>query len=69
MESRSLPRLDRDPDCHKNLITCSYYHPKLLHKVSLQSIYNFLSNVAKRQTDTHYREHNLEGDIKSYEWI
>ena len=40
-----------DPDRYQNLITCSFYHPGPLHKISAQCIDNFLSNVANRQTD------------------
>ena len=35
---------DRDPN--HNLISSSLYHPGPLHKISLQSVPNFLSNVA-----------------------
>ena len=45
------PRLDPDPVCHQNLITCSFYHSGPLHKISLQSVHNFLSNVDNRQRD------------------
>ena len=37
------------PDHHQNLIS-SLYHPGPLHKISSQSVHNFLSNV-HRQTD------------------
>ena len=47
---KPLQRPDRDPDCHKNLITCSLYHPGPLLKISWQFIENFLSNVASKQT-------------------
>ena len=40
-----------DPDLHQNLISSSLYHPTPLHKISLQSVYNFLSNAAYKQTD------------------
>ena len=40
----------KDPDCHKILIS-SLYHPEPLHKISLQSAHNVLSNVAYKQTD------------------
>ena len=39
-----------DPDCHQNLISSSLYDPKRLPKISLQSVHDFLSNVAHRQT-------------------
>ena len=35
-----------DPDHHQNLISSSVYHPKPLHKISLQSVHKFWSNVA-----------------------
>ena len=37
------------PDHHQNLISSSYSGP--LHKISSQSVHNFLSNVVHRQTD------------------
>ena len=40
-----------DPELHQILITCFFYHPGRLSKMSSQSVYNFLSNVANRQTD------------------
>ena len=40
-----------DPDQQQNFITCFFYHPRPLHGILLQSICNFLSNVANRQTD------------------
>ena len=39
------------PDHHQNLISSSLYYPGPLHKVSSQSVHNFLSNVVHRQTD------------------
>ena len=50
---KSPPRPDHDPDCHHNLITCSFYSPGPLHEISLQSVHNFLStgNVANKQTN------------------
>ena len=38
------------PDHHQNLISSSLYYPGPLHKISSQSVYNFLSNVVHRQT-------------------
>ena len=35
----------------QNLISSSLYYPGPLHKISSQSIHNFLSNVVHRQTD------------------
>ena len=50
------------PDHHQNLISCSLYYPGPLHKISSQSIHNFLSNVVHRQTDKltnqRYQKHN-----------
>ena len=43
--------MDRDPDHHQNLIICFFYHPELLHKISLQSVHNVVNNAANRQTD------------------
>ena len=36
---------------HQNLISSPLYYPGPLHKVSAQSVHNFLSNVVHRQTD------------------
>ena len=38
-------------DHHQNLISSSLYHPGPLHKISLQSVDNFLRNVVHRQTN------------------
>ena len=38
-----------DPDCYKNLIISLLYHFRALHKISLQSVHNFLSNIAYKQ--------------------
>ena len=54
-------------DHHQNLISSSLYYPGPLHKISLQSIHNFLSDVVHRQTDRQtnrqtnqrYQKHNL----------
>ena len=37
-------------DQHQNVISSSLYYPGPLHKISLQSVLNFLSNVVHRQT-------------------
>ena len=39
------------PDHHQNLISSSLYYPGPLHKISSQSVHNFLSNVVHRPTD------------------
>ena len=39
------------PDHHQNLISSSLYYSGAVHKISSQSVYNFLSNVVHRQTD------------------
>ena len=39
------------PDHHQNLISSLLYYPGPLHKISSQSVHNFLSNVVHRQTD------------------
>ena len=36
---------------YQTLITSSLYYPKPLHKISSQSVYNFLSNVVHKQTN------------------
>ena len=51
------------PDHHQNVISSSLYYPGPLHKISSQSVHNFLSNVVHRQTNKQtnqrYRKHNL----------
>ena len=39
------------PDHHQNLISSFFYYSGPLHKISSQSVHNFLSNVAHRQTN------------------
>ena len=39
------------PDHHQNLISSSLYYSGPIHKISSQSVYNFLSNVVHRQTN------------------
>ena len=39
------------PDHDQNLISSSLYYSGPLHKISSQSVHNFLSNVVHRQTD------------------
>ena len=57
-----------DPDNCQSLITCLLFHSGSLHKISLQSVYNFLNNIANIQTDrktdkrTSYRKYNLLGE-------
>ena len=40
-----------DPDHSQNLISTLLSHPRPIHKISLQFIHNFLSNVVYKQTD------------------
>ena len=40
-----------NPDHHQNLISSSLYYSGPIHKISSQSVHNFLSNVVHRQTD------------------
>ena len=53
------------PDHHQNLISSSLYYPGPLHKISSQSVHNFLSNIVHRQTNKQnrqtkrYQKHNL----------
>ena len=51
------------PDHHQNLISSFLYYSGPLHKISSQSVHNFLSNVVHRQTDKltnqRYQKHNL----------
>ena len=39
------------PDHHQNLISSFLYYSEPLHKISSQSVHNFLSNVVHRQTN------------------
>ena len=39
------------PDHHQNLISSYLYYSGPVHKISSQSVHNFLSNVVHRQTD------------------
>ena len=52
-----------NPDHHQNLISSSLYYSGPIHKISSQSVHNFLSNVVHRQTDRQtyqrYQKHNL----------
>ena len=57
-ERKSRPRPNRDLRRHQNLITCFYYHHEPLNKISSESIYNFLSNVATKQTDKCLQKHS-----------
>ena len=51
------------PDHHQNLISSSLYYKRPLHKISSQSVNNFLSNVVHRQTD---RQTNGTKNITSF---
>ena len=59
------------PDHHQNLISSSLYYSGPVHKISSQSVHNFLTNVVQRQTDRQtnqrYQKHNLlcQGGNKS----
>ena len=59
------------PDHHQNLISSSLYYSGPVHKISSQSVHNFLSNVVhrqtNRQTNQRYQKHNLlcQGGNKS----
>ena len=54
------------PDHHQNLISSSLYYSGPVHKISSQSVHNFLSNVVHRQnkqtdrqTNQRYQKHIL----------
>ena len=53
-----------DPDRHQNLITCCFYHPRRLHKISSQSVDNLLSNVTNRQNKD--KQTNATENITSF---
>ena len=63
------------PDHHQNLISSSLYYSGPVHKISSQSVHNFLSNVVHRknrqtdrQTNQRYQKHNLlcQGGNKAF---
>ena len=43
--------ISQGPDRHQNVISSSLYHPGPLHKFSLQSVNNYLSNASSKQTN------------------
>ena len=45
------------PDHHQNLISSSLYYSGPVHKISSQSVHNFLSNVVHRQTNKQTDRH------------
>ena len=50
------------PDHHQNLISSYLYYSGPVHKISSQSVHNFLSNVHRqtnKQTNQRYQKHNL----------
>ena len=55
------------PDHHQNLISSSLYYSGPVHKISSESVHNFLRNVVHRQTNKQtdrqtnqrYQKHNL----------
>ena len=51
------------PDHHQNLISSSLYYSGPVHKISSQSVHNFLSNVVQRQTN---RQTNATKNITSF---
>ena len=54
-------------DHHQNLSNSSMYYPGALHKISSQSVHNFLSNVVHRQTDRKTnRQTNATKNITSF---
>ena len=61
----------RIPRSKPNLISSSLYYPGLLHKISSQSVHNFLSNVVHGQTDkqTNQRYQNITSFAKEVKII
>ena len=51
------------PDHHQNLISSYLYYSGPIHKISSQSVHNFLSNVVHRQTN---RQTNATKNITSF---
>ena len=57
---------EEDPDRYQNIIS-SFYHPRLLQRISLQSIHRFFSNAAHKQKDRHLDEQfNTRENIISF---
>ena len=55
------------PDHHQNLISSYLYYSGPVHKISSQSVRNFLSNVVHRQTDRQTdRQTNATKNITSF---
>ena len=55
------------PDHHQNVISSSLYYPGPLHKISSQSVHNFLSNVVHKQTNKQTdRQTNATKNITSF---
>ena len=55
------------PDHHQNLISSSLYYSGPVHKISSQSVHNFLSNVVHRQTNKQTnRQTNAAKNITSF---
>ena len=56
-------RIPRSPPKFNQFFIVDPYYPRPLHKISSQSVHNFLSNVVHRQTNKqtnqHYQKHNL----------
>ena len=68
------------PDHHQNLISSALYYSGPVHKISSQSVHNFLSNVVHRQTNKQtdrqtnqrYQKHNLlcqGGNDTNYKFV
>ena len=55
------------PDHHQNLISSYLYYSGPVHKISSQSVHNFLSNVVHRQTNKQTdRQTNATKNITSF---
>ena len=50
------------PDHYQNLISSSLYYSGPVHKISSQSVHNFLSNVVHRQTNKKNRQTDRQTD-------
>ena len=54
------------PDHHQNLISSYLYYSGPVHKISSQSVHNFLSNVVHRQTNRQTDKPTLPKNITSF---
>ena len=58
------------PDHHQNLISSYLYYSEPVHKISSQSVHNFLSNVVHRQTNKQTdKQTERQTSFSSSDWL